>query len=58
MKFSRKVVVVGGAGAARALRGSGFKDVANLRGGFLQARLNSFDSCPSQAENPQPSARP
>lgn len=44
--------------AARALRGSGFEDVANLRGGFLQARLNGFDSCPSQAENPQASARP
>jgi rhodanese-related sulfurtransferase len=30
--------------AARALKGSGFKDVVNLRGGFAQARLNGFDS--------------
>jgi NADPH-dependent 2,4-dienoyl-CoA reductase/sulfur reductase-like enzyme/rhodanese-related sulfurtransferase len=28
--------------AACALQGSGFEDVANLRGGFLQARLNGF----------------
>jgi NADPH-dependent 2,4-dienoyl-CoA reductase/sulfur reductase-like enzyme/rhodanese-related sulfurtransferase len=30
--------------AACALKGSGFEDVANLRGGFAQARLNGFDS--------------
>lgn len=29
--------------AACALRGLGFEDVANLRGGFLQAKLNGFD---------------
>jgi NADPH-dependent 2,4-dienoyl-CoA reductase/sulfur reductase-like enzyme/rhodanese-related sulfurtransferase len=28
--------------AACALKGSGFEDVANLRGGFAQARLNGF----------------
>jgi len=28
--------------ATRALKGSGFEDVANLRGGFAQARLNGF----------------
>jgi NADPH-dependent 2,4-dienoyl-CoA reductase/sulfur reductase-like enzyme/rhodanese-related sulfurtransferase len=28
--------------ATCALKGSGFKDVANLRGGFAQARLNGF----------------
>jgi rhodanese-related sulfurtransferase len=30
--------------ATRALKGNGFEDVANLRGGFTQARLNGFDS--------------
>jgi NADPH-dependent 2,4-dienoyl-CoA reductase/sulfur reductase-like enzyme/rhodanese-related sulfurtransferase len=30
--------------ATRALKGNGFEDVANLRGGFSQARLNGFDS--------------
>jgi NADPH-dependent 2,4-dienoyl-CoA reductase/sulfur reductase-like enzyme/rhodanese-related sulfurtransferase len=30
--------------AACALKGSGFEDVVNLRGGFAQARLNGFDS--------------
>ena len=28
--------------AARALRGHGFENVANLRGGFLQAKLNQY----------------
>ena len=28
--------------AACALKGSGFEDVANLRGGFAQARLNGL----------------
>jgi rhodanese-related sulfurtransferase len=28
--------------AACALLGRGFKDVVNLRGGFVQARLNGF----------------
>lgn len=28
--------------AARALHGRGFKNVANLRGGFLQAKLNGL----------------
>ena len=31
--------------AVCALKGSGFEDVANLRGGFAQAMLNGFDSC-------------
>lgn len=35
--------------AARALKGLGFEDVANLRGGFLQARLNGFDAYPATA---------
>src|SRR5215472_1368975 len=30
--------------ATRALKGSGFEDVANLRGGFAQAMLNGFDA--------------
>ena len=30
--------------AACALKGSGFEDVANLRGGFAQARLSGFES--------------
>jgi NADPH-dependent 2,4-dienoyl-CoA reductase/sulfur reductase-like enzyme/rhodanese-related sulfurtransferase len=30
--------------ATRALKGRGFEDVANLRGGFVQAKLNGFDS--------------
>ena len=30
--------------AACVLKGSGFESVANLRGGFAQARLNGFDS--------------
>jgi NADPH-dependent 2,4-dienoyl-CoA reductase/sulfur reductase-like enzyme/rhodanese-related sulfurtransferase len=33
--------------AACALKGSGFEDVVNLRGGFAQARLNGFDSYPA-----------
>lgn len=33
--------------AACALKGSGFEHVANLRGGFVQARLNGFDSWPA-----------
>lgn len=32
--------------AARALKGLGFEDVANLRGGFMLARLNGFDAYP------------
>lgn len=31
--------------AACALRGSGFEHVANLRGGFAQAKLNGFEAC-------------
>jgi rhodanese-related sulfurtransferase len=30
--------------ATRTLKGNGFEDVLNLRGGFTQARLNGFDS--------------
>jgi NADPH-dependent 2,4-dienoyl-CoA reductase/sulfur reductase-like enzyme/rhodanese-related sulfurtransferase len=39
--------------AACALKGSGFEDVVNLRGGFAQARLNGFDAYPATvpAEN-------
>jgi rhodanese-related sulfurtransferase len=39
--------------AACALKGSGFDDVANLRGGFAQAMLNGFDShlLPQSIEN-------
>lgn len=33
--------------AACALKGSGFEDVANLRGGFAQARLNGFEAYPA-----------
>jgi rhodanese-related sulfurtransferase len=33
--------------AACALKGSGFEDVANLRGGFAQARLNGLETCPA-----------
>jgi rhodanese-related sulfurtransferase len=32
--------------AACALKGSGFENVVNLRGGFAQARLNDFASYP------------
>jgi NADPH-dependent 2,4-dienoyl-CoA reductase/sulfur reductase-like enzyme/rhodanese-related sulfurtransferase len=32
--------------AACALHGCGFEEVANLRGGFLQARMNGWPSCP------------
>lgn len=39
--------------AARALKGSGFKDVVNLRGGFLQARLNGFDSYIEKQPRPE-----
>jgi NADPH-dependent 2,4-dienoyl-CoA reductase/sulfur reductase-like enzyme/rhodanese-related sulfurtransferase len=35
--------------AARALKGSGFEDVANLRGGFAQATLNGFDAYSASA---------
>jgi NADPH-dependent 2,4-dienoyl-CoA reductase/sulfur reductase-like enzyme/rhodanese-related sulfurtransferase len=33
--------------AACALKGSGFEDVVNLRGGFAQARLNGLETCPA-----------
>ena len=33
--------------AAQALKGSGFDNVANLRGGFAQARLNGFECYPA-----------
>jgi len=33
--------------AACALKGRGFEQVANLRGGIAQARLNGFDFCPA-----------
>jgi NADPH-dependent 2,4-dienoyl-CoA reductase/sulfur reductase-like enzyme/rhodanese-related sulfurtransferase len=37
--------------AACTLKGSGFEDVANLRGGFAQATLNGFEACSAAASD-------